>query len=100
MAEQRVLKWDIPVDDTPHIAGAYPVFVVCQDTYETVQLWTLDNGDGHVDTPYQVFGTGQPVPDGAVYVGTAPAMGGKLIWHVFDMTHVTFEGPEKEAISG
>lgn len=97
---QRVLKWDIPVDDEPHMAGAYPVHVMCQDTYETVQIWTLDAGDGHRDTPYQVFGTGQPVPDGAVYVGTAPALKGQLIWHIFDMTYVVPEGPEEEPTDG
>lgn len=87
---KRVLKWDIPVDDKAHQGGDTPVYVMCQDqgTYDTVQLWTLDHGEPVQNNLYQVFATGQPIPDGAKYVGTAPAMGGNLIWHLFDVTDV------------
>lgn len=86
--ETRVLKWTIPVDDVPHEGGAHPVHVDCVATdYENVQLWTHSKTDVS-DHLYQVYATGQPVPNKAVYVGTALALNGGLVWHVFDVTDV------------
>jgi hypothetical protein len=37
---------------------------------------------------FVVVGTGHPVPDGAVYVGTAPRTPEGLVWRLYEITGV------------
>ena len=85
---KRVLKWSVAVDDEPHEIGSGQVLHVrCQHGPETVQVWTeesaLTEGTKRI---VQVYGTGQAVPFDAIFLGTAVAAGGALVWHVFDVT--------------
>lgn len=85
---RAVYKYEIPVDDQwrdiPTPLPARIVHVACTTTgYGVVYVWA-EVTPGSADTAtrkMRVFGTGQPIPDGAVYVGTAPA--GPFVWHVY-----------------
>lgn len=47
-------------------------------------IWALvDDQAALEDRPFQTFGTGHPVTDGAQYVGSYEQ--GPFVWHVFDM---------------
>lgn len=35
---------------------------------------------------YQVFGTGQPIPLGAIHVGSVCTDGAPLVWHVYQVS--------------
>lgn len=84
-----VYKYVVPVDDEAHEVGFFPVHVGTDpDVYDEVLVWSLVDVDSPGVRLVQVFGTGQPIPAGAQYVGTVPAAQGKLIWHVFDVTDV------------
>lgn len=85
----RVLKWSIPVDDKPHDAPALVVHVACQSSYDSVEVWALERHIKYAGIgKFQVFATGQEVPDDAEYVGTALAAQGSLVWHLFNVTKV------------
>lgn len=85
---RRILKWNVPVDDTSHPVGAGPVVLVgCQGDIETVQVWTeeYDSVDPRMEQA-RVYGTGQPLPDDHAdgeHVGSVAVAGGHLVWHVF-----------------
>lgn len=107
---QRVLRWDVPVDDQWHEIGAGYVAHVAARTHrdrpgDLVEVWTVeDTGTRVADLPMRsvtVVGTGHVAPDNTEHIGTAvvPAFdlvtpdsrGGVvqihsragLVWHVF-----------------
>jgi hypothetical protein len=86
---KRVLKWDVPVDDREHTIGAgFIAHVGCQQGPETVQVWTEQSDDHPTRWPartVRVFGTGQPLPDGARHLGSVVSAGGALVWHVYEV---------------
>lgn len=83
----RVLKWDVPVDDQPHKIGTGPVVLVaCQDRADVVQVWTHEVGPPRQSRVVQAFATGRVLPQNArTHVGSTLALGGSLVWHVFDV---------------
>lgn len=87
-AERRVLKFKIPVDDSPHEVefNGRIVHVDCQGNQpDEVVLWVeswTPSVITHTHT-FRVFGTGQPIPQRHDYVGTALALGGALVWHLY-----------------
>lgn len=110
---ERVLRWEVPVDDEWHDIGAGRVVHVAARSYrkrpgDLVEVWTLEvdyAGDGSTADlamrPVTVIGTGHPAPSPAWYIGTAivPAFvvhetgqsrhpldvesAAGLVWHVF-----------------
>lgn len=90
---KAVWKYDVPVDGAAHAvhvpglphAPPMPLHVACQTAPDVVQVWFLVDPSHPVmvERKLQVFGTGQPIPDGAGWVGTALAAEGRLVWHLF-----------------
>lgn len=108
---QRVLRWDVPVDDEWHEIGAGRVVEVAARAHrkrpgDLVEVWTLEDhpGTSTADLPKRsvvVVGTGHPAPLDSEYLGTAivPAFlvhqtgqsrhpldvesTAGLVWHVF-----------------
>lgn len=111
---QRVLRWDVPIDDAWHKIGAGDVVHVATRTHrerpgDLVEIWTLEDTapdgiqfDDLRKRAVTAVGTGHPVPDNTRHIGSAvvptfslvPSMlrGGKdsiesrigLVWHVFE----------------
>lgn len=88
-AMKRVLKWNVPVDDHDHPIGGGPVVHVgCQTgVVDVVQVWTEEPVPGvRGQRRVRVYGTGQPIPEGDVHIGSviAPVTPPKtLVWHVY-----------------
>lgn len=110
---QRVLRWDVPVDDGWHEIGAGPVVHVAARSHrerpgDLVEVWTLEDtpttfidADGIPRRSVSVYGTGNRLPDDVYHLGTAvvpalrvvagPTRGtvegvesvAGLVWHVF-----------------
>lgn len=108
---QRVLRWDVPVDDQWHEIGAgYVAHVAARESRErygdTVEVWTVEDTDTRAaDLPMRsvtIVGTGHVAPDHTEHIGTAvvptfdlvtPERNGSglvqihsragLVWHVF-----------------
>lgn len=108
---QRVLRWEVPVDDKWHQIGAGRVVEVASRTHrerpgDLVEVWTLEQTRDASTADLQqrsviIVGTGHPAPMDSTYLGTSivpelrlasPASLGTtgdvvslagLVWHVF-----------------
>ena len=92
---KQVWKFLVPVDDQPHeidmpaMSVARHVDLLPQsDAPDVVALWV------EVFPPtlplsgtrrFQVYATGQPIPDYATYVGTVVHRTHPLVWHLFEI---------------
>lgn len=73
-----VYKYSVNTEMFP--IGHEVVKVGIQD--DAVMLWCLVDPKARLGhSKYQVFGTGQPIPDGSLYIGTAFEW--PWVWHVF-----------------
>lgn len=83
---RAVYKYEIPVDDQWHGSTMpLPAQIVhaASQSRGVVCLWAEvapDSTESAVRA-FRVFGTGQPIPEGAVYVGSA--LDGPYVWHVY-----------------
>lgn len=80
---RHVLKWPVQSDDQDHQIGTGRVVLVdSQGAHGTVCVWTEEEaGDDLATRPVRIYGTGNPVPEGAKHVGSTLA--GPFVWHVF-----------------
>jgi hypothetical protein len=82
-----IYKYPVPVDDQWHeVLTPGPSVIVhvdCQGAFGTVNLWAEVDIDaaGSLTRKMRAFATGQAIPDGIYYVGTALA--GPFVWHVY-----------------
>jgi hypothetical protein len=108
---QRVLRWEVPVDDEWHEIGAGRVVEVASRAHhqrpgDLVEVWTLEDfaGTSTADLrkrSVKVIGTGHPAPEDTAYLGTAivPTLrvenpshpnlvesSAGLVWHMFGRT--------------
>lgn len=82
---RAIYKYQVPVDGQIHDysipTGAIVRHVDQQGNYP--HLWVEVQSDAPTVTrTFRVFGTGHPIPDGFVYVGST--MDGPFVWHVFE----------------
>lgn len=82
---KRVLKWEVPADGVEHVIayGGRIVYVGCQ-TADTVAFWTeVGPGERLVRRGMTVLPTGAWAVGNCEHVGTALALDGKLVWHLY-----------------
>lgn len=80
----RILRFEVPVDDRFHLIRVPRnsiLHVGCRNE-RAVEFWIGEHASGDEVRAYQVYGTGQPIPEGTKYEGTAVAPGGRLVWHL------------------
>jgi hypothetical protein len=84
MSDARIYRYEVPVDDQWHaITGcSTPLHIDSRDP-QVVEFWAWPRPDLPARF-FRVFGTGHPIPDGAVYRGTTVAPGGVLVWHLLE----------------
>ena len=86
MSKRQVFRYTVPVDGQPHVIHltSDPLHVANGVTLDEVEFWAEhDMGAPEYPAAFQVVGTGHPLPDGALYVGTAPRTREGLVWHLF-----------------
>lgn len=80
-------KFLVAVEDYPTIMmdPTARVVAVEQRSGLMLNLWAIVNTE-HAEEPrkFAIHGTGHPIADGEVYIGTAPGMTG-LVWHLFEV---------------
>lgn len=81
----RVLKWNVPVDDSTHSIGAGRVLHVSISSEDNniISVWTLEENKV-MKRSVKVYGTGRELPQTPIYIGTAVSTNG-FVWHVFDI---------------
>jgi hypothetical protein len=106
---RRMFRYVVRVDDQPHTfdlaCGGYsgPLHVAASrgrpgnieqpaatgtGGIHVVEFWAEHNPDEHDERPrtFQVFGTGQPLPDDAHWVGTCDRTPDGLVWHLYEIS--------------
>lgn len=92
MAERRVLRWTVPLDDEWHDIGPGPVALVAWrlTSVNAVEVWTIEDlppgwpHAGPEPRKVRVFGTGHLLAeDAGEHVGSTMSHGDELVWHVF-----------------
>ena len=86
--------WKFPLETqdrqfVPMPAGATLLSVQCQ--HDAPQLWALVDQNPNaflVERRINIYGTGHPVTEGGIFVGTYQLMDGALVFHVFDQGEV------------
>lgn len=81
----RIYRYEVPVDDRWHIIRSGPPLHVACRQLDTVEFWAPSHDDtvgSGEERHFRVYGTGHEIPDGVLYVGTAIAPGGSLVWHL------------------
>lgn len=81
---RRVYRYEVPVDDCDHELTVHGQFRhVASRNPEVVEVWVEhDPNVTGLAFRFRVFGTGQVIPDGALWFGTALAPCG-LVWHLY-----------------
>lgn len=87
MADRRMYRYVVSVDDQPHVITLTgdPVAVAAIGAW-SVEFWA-EHGEpaGRCNRAFQVFGTGQPLPDDARWIGTCPRTETGLVWHLYEV---------------
>ena len=81
-----MFRYTVPVDDRSWAFDltSDPVHVANGITLDEVDFWAEHaEHAGRCDRVFQVFGTGQPLPADARWVGTCPRIAG-LVWHLYE----------------
>jgi hypothetical protein len=82
-------RYEVPIDDGMYTYGLghnpVAVAVVPDDDRERdVEFWAEHTeGAPLVKRTFRVFGTGQPLPNGAKWIGTCPRTAAGLVWHLY-----------------
>jgi len=84
-----MFRYEIPVDDDKHVIPLShdPVAVAASWTgfAPFVEFWAEHTDSApQARRAFRVFGTGQPLPEDARWVGTCPRTEG-LVWHLYEV---------------
>jgi hypothetical protein len=84
---RKVLKYEIDPGNQLDITLPADAFVVLvAEQYGKLTLWFDTAMEGKART-FEVFATGQEIPEGYIHRGSAVCAGGYLIWHVYEVPH-------------
>jgi hypothetical protein len=81
----RVLRYEIPLDGKWHdveLSGPVVRTAFRNDSDDVMHIWALADVGTPFRAVFRIFGTGHPVPDNAVYRGTA--ISEPYVWHLFE----------------
>lgn len=87
---RSVYRYEVPIDGQRHsfelIGDPLAVAMVPTATRQAVvEFWSEFEDERSVKTRwFQVFGTGQAIPDDAVWRGTTARLNG-LVWHLYEV---------------
>ena len=85
---RRMYRYIVPLDDHAHTfeLTSDPVHVAAPaDRIHEVEFWAEHDPDAPTVTrAFRVFGTGQPLPDHARWVGTCDRTPLGLVWHLYE----------------
>ena len=85
---RHIYRYEVPADDQAHsfegIIGT-PV-AVANVGLKKVEFWAEQADTVDAKRSFRVYGTGQWLPPGARYCGTAPRNEAGLVWHLVELT--------------
>lgn len=78
----QVYRWPLGIHDEPQTIGGGSVALVGLGPEGHLNVWTIESAGS--TRQVRIFGTGHPLPIGAVHLGSAVM--DPFVWHVFDVT--------------
>jgi hypothetical protein len=86
-AGRRMFRYVIGIDDQPHVVTlTHDPVAAAAIGVMWVEFWAEHDEDaGCTDRTFQVFGTGQPLPDGARWIGTCARAEDGFVWHLYEL---------------
>jgi hypothetical protein len=86
MADRRMFRYTVPVDDQEHVIPlSHSPVAIAADLF-SVEFWAEHTeGTPQVKRAFRVFGTGHPLPEDAEWVGTAPRTPEGAVWHLYEI---------------
>ena len=84
METRRIWKFPIKVTDEQHISiPKYPEFLSVQFQGDELCIWAVVEPENEKKKHrIRVVGTGHPLPEGCIYIGTVQDR--PYVWHVFE----------------
>ncbi|OMI34388.1 DUF7352 domain-containing protein [Streptomyces sparsogenes] len=87
---RAIHRYEVPVDDCWHAVDLTGEIVhVDSRSMHTVEIWAIHGPGEPTRRGFRVYGTGHPIPDDAIHVGTAIPPGGQLVWHLLELPETT-----------
>jgi hypothetical protein len=84
---RKIIRLEVPVEDKNfnfNLSGE--VLFVDSTKMEVVEMWVESFSDRTTrQRKFRVFGTGQIIPDDAIYVGTTTRAPEGQVWHLFEV---------------
>jgi hypothetical protein len=90
-------RYEVQVDDRPHTFGLFcsgysgPLHVAAAmgKFGHVVEFWCeYDTGYDEEQRTFQVYGTGQELPENSHWVGTCQRTPEGLVWHLYELDEV------------
>lgn len=88
----KVFKYNLPVQEKSSLLmPEHSQVLSVQVQHEQLTLWALVNPDNEeCERKFLIFGTGHEIEEPGQdeyydYIGTVQAMGGQLVWHIFEV---------------
>src|SRR5258707_5072362 len=88
MSARRMFRYVVSADDGAHVIplSGNPVAVAPIGPF-SVEVWAEHtNVAPQVKRVFQVFRTGQPLPEGARWAGTCSRTAAGFVWHLYEVT--------------
>lgn len=89
---RRMFRYVVPVDDAPHLFRLThsPVAVAAaggeHGQFLSVEFWAeCTEGAPPLKRAFQVFGTGDPLPEDARWAGTCARTAADEVWHLYEL---------------
>jgi len=84
----RIFKTELAIVDRQTIKAPVGAVFLTAQMQDDLCLWFLcDESAEMKDRTIAIYGTGNQIPDEpGRYISTVQALGGKLVWHVFEVT--------------
>ena len=85
-------KFNVPISDEWHRHESGPVLYVGLQAPLDLNYWAEIDTEAEIPWRWlRVFGTGQPLPDNAQYVGTVQDVAHSLVWHLYERIEGKYE---------
>jgi hypothetical protein len=90
--DRRMYRYEVPVDGQPHTIPLSHNPVAAAAFQPGLVSWSVEFWAEHTEgapplsRAFQVFGTGQPLPEDARWIGTCPRTASGLVLHLYEVT--------------
>lgn len=84
---RAVYRYQVGIDGPEEIGlTSGPLAIGALGDSDGIEFWAEhDDAKAEVSRLFVIVGTGHRIPDGAVYIGSAPRTPEGLVWHLYEL---------------